>query len=148
MQADLSKLTSTLSTTIRFLVMSYFIVARCTFTINFSSKLKSQLFQIISGHDTFPLKMSPFQVSLLQRFTNCLLTNVWWNTRIRAFTITLFLQKSFPSLLASAWFVVRYFSFVKQTVLLVFPDYSFVTTKSPIFFSICLQMVAFEYLPV
>ena len=57
----------------------------------------------------------------------------------------LFLLKSFASLLASAWFVARYFSFVKQTVLVVFPDYSFITNKSLIFFFICLQMVAFEY---
>ena len=62
---------------------------------------------------------------------------------ILAFTITLFLQKEFfPSLLVSAWFVVRYFSFVEQTVLVVFPDYSFVTTYSPIFFYICLQVTA------
>ena len=52
---------------------------------------------------------------------------------IPAFIITLFLPKNFPSLLARAWFVVRYFSFVEQTVSVVFPDYSFVTTKSPIF---------------
>ena len=63
---------------------------------------------------------------------------------IPAFTNILFLQKSFTFLLASAWFVIRYFSFVEQTVLVVFPDYSFVTTKSPIFFFICLQMVVFD----
>ena len=52
---------------------------------------------------------------------------------ILAFTSTLFFTKKFPSLLASAWFVVRYFSFsVEQTVLVVFADYSFVTTGSPI----------------
>ena len=64
---------------------------------------------------------------------------------IPAFTITLLLHKSFPSLLTIAWFVVRYFSFVEKIVFVVFPDYSIVTTKSPIFFFICLQMVAFEY---
>ena len=64
---------------------------------------------------------------------------------IPAFTITLFIDKSFPSFLTSAWFVKRYFSFVKKTVLVVFLDYSFVTTKSPIFFFIYLQMVDFEY---
>ena len=42
-------------------------------------------------------------------------------------------------------FVVKYFSFVEQTVFMVFTVYSFVTTKSPIFFFVCLQMVAFEY---
>ena len=116
-------------------MISYFIVAYCTFTTNFSSKLKSQ-FQVIFGQDSFPLKMSPFQVSLLYNFTKFLRANGWWN---------LFLQKNSQSVLASAWFVVRYFSFVEQTVLMVFPDYSFVTTNSPIFFSRCLQMVAFEY---
>ena len=124
-------------------MISYFIVAHCTFTTNFSSKHKSQ-FQVIFGKDFFPLKMSPFQVRLLHNFTNCLLANGWWNT-LHAFLITLFLQKSFPSLLASTCFVIRYFSFVEQAVFVVFPDYTFVTTKPPIFFSICLQMVAFEY---
>ena len=64
---------------------------------------------------------------------------------IPAFPITLFLYKRFPSLFASAWFDVRYSSFVEQIVLVVFPDYSFTIAKSLIFFSICLQMVAFEY---
>ena len=122
-------------------MISYFIVARCRFSINFSSKLKSQ-FQVIFGHDSFPLKMSPFQVSFISSLRT---VSSLMDGEIPAFTITLFLQKSFPSVLASAWFVVRYFSFVKQTVLVVFPDYSLVTTKSPIFFFICLQMVAFEY---
>ena len=121
-------------------MISYFIVAHCTFTTNFSSKLKSQ-FQVIFGQDFFALKMSPFQVRLLHNFTNCLLAN----GEIPAFPITLFLQKSFPSPLASTCFVIRYFSFVEQAVFVVFPDYSFVTTKPPIFFSICLQMVASEY---
>ena len=61
---------------------------------------------------------------------------------IPAFTNNFFLQKIFPSFLASAWFIVRYFSFVEQTVLVVFPDYSFVTT--PILFFLCLQLVVFE----
>ena len=121
-------------------MISYFIVAHCTFTTNFSSKLKSQ-FQVIFGQDFFALKMSPFQVRLLHNFTNCLLAN----GGIHAFPITLFLQKSFPIPLASTCFVIRYFSFVEQAVFVVFPDYSFVTTKPPIFFSICLQIVAFEY---
>ena len=55
-------------------------------------------------------------------------------------------KKSFPSLLASACFVVRHFSFVEQIVLVVSPDNSFATTTSPILFFICLQMVACEYL--
>ena len=122
-------------------MISCFIVAHCTFMTNFSSEPKSQ-FQVILGQDSFPLKMSPFQVSLLQNSTNCLLANGWWNTCFYHYS---FLQIIFPSLLASAWFVIRYFSFGKQTVLVVFPDYFFVTTKSPIFLFICLQMVAFEY---
>ena len=36
------------------------------------------------------------------------------------------------------------FLFADQTVVVVFPDLSFVITQSPIFFFICLQMVAFE----
>ena len=44
-----------------YLMVSYFIVAHCTFTTNFSSKLKSQ-FQVIFGQDF------------------CLLANGWWNT--------------------------------------------------------------------
>ena len=67
---------------------------------------------------------------------------------IPAFTITLFLPKTFPSLLANAWFVVRYFSFVEHTVLVVFPDYSFVTFKSPIFFFHMLADGCFWILPV
>ena len=47
-----------------------------------------------------------------------------------AFTVTLFPQKRFQKLLARAWFVVRCFSFVKQAVLVIFLDDSFVTTKS------------------
>ena len=42
----------------------------------------------------------------------------------------LFLQKRLPSLLPSAWFAVRCFSFDKKTVLVVFFDYSIVTSKS------------------
>ena len=122
-------------------MISCFIVARCTLTINFSSKLKSQ-FQVIFGHDSLPLKMSPFQVSLSQKSINCLFANGWWNTCFYHYS---FFTKSFTSLLTSAWFVVRYLSFVEQTVLVVFPDYYFVTTKSPIFFFIWLQMVPFEY---
>lgn len=41
----------------------------------------------------------------------------------------LFLEKSFASFLANAWFVVRFFSFVEHANLVVFPDYSFVSTK-------------------
>ena len=122
-------------------MISYFIVAHCTFTTNVLSKLKSP-FQVIFGQDSFPLNMSPLQVSFLQNFTNYLLGNGWWKTCFYHYS---FLKKSFPSLLTRTWFVIRYFSFLEQTVLVVFLDYAFVTTKSPIFFLICLQMVAFEY---
>ena len=60
-------------------MISYFIVSHRTFSTNFSNKLKSR-FQVIFGQDSFPLKMSPFQVSLSQSYTNCLLANKWWNT--------------------------------------------------------------------
>ena len=102
-------------------MITYFILAHCTFMTNFSSKLKSQ-FQLIFDEDSFPLKMSPFQVSLLQNFTNCLLDNGWWNT---CFYHYFFFCKKVPHLVfASAWFVSRYFSFVEQTDFVVFPDYS------------------------
>ena len=65
--------------------------------------------------------------------------------RIPAFIITLFLHKSFPFILTSASFVVIYFYFVEKTVLVVFSDCPFVTSKSPIFFFIFLQIDAFEY---
>ena len=121
----------------------YFIIAHCTtFTTNFSIKLKS-LFQVIFGQDSFPLKMSPFQVSLLQNSTNCLLANGLWNNCFHHYSF--FLQKRFPSLLASTWVVVSYSYFVEQTDMVAFPDYSFATTKCTIFVFICLQMVPFEY---
>ena len=122
-------------------MISYFIVERFTFLINLLIKLK-YWFQVIFGLDSFPLKMSPFQVNLFRTLRAVYLL---MDGGMPAFNITFFLQKRFPSLLASARFVVRYFSFVEQTVLVVFLDYSFVTTKFPIFFFIGLQMIAFEY---
>ena len=75
-------------------MISYFIVAHCMFMTNFSSKLKlKSQFQVIFGQDSFPLKMSPFQVSLLHNFTKCLLTNGWWNTRFYHYP---FFTKKFP----------------------------------------------------
>ena len=123
-------------------MISYFIVARCKFTTNFSRKLKSQ-FQVIFGQDSFSLKMSPFQVSLLQNSTNCLLANGWWNTCFYHYS---FFTKKFP-ISSCKHFVCHkiFLSFVEQTVLVVFPDYSFITSKSPILFFIWLQMVDFEY---
>ena len=121
-------------------MISYFIVAHCTFTTNFSSKLKSQ-FQVIFGQDSFPLKMSPFQVSLLQNFTKCLLANEWWITCFYHYS---FFTKKF--LISSCKrLVYRKIFLFCRTVLMVFPHYSFVTTKSPIFLFICLQKVALEY---
>ena len=116
-------------------MISYFIVAHCTFMKNFSRKLKAQ-FQVIFGQDSFPLKMSPFLTESISSLTD---------VEYLLLPLILFYKKIFPSLLASTWFVVRYFSFVEQTVLVIFPDYSFVSTKSPIFFFICLQMIDFEY---
>ena len=64
------------------------------FIVIFSSKLKvkSQC-QVIFGQDSFPLKMSPFQVSLFHNFTNCLLANGWWNTCFYHYP---FFTKKFP----------------------------------------------------
>ena len=55
------------------------IVAHCAFTTKFLNKVKSQ-FHVIFGQDSFPLKMSPFQVGLLKNSTDCLLANGLWNT--------------------------------------------------------------------
>ena len=61
-------------------MISYFIVAHCMLTTNFSSRLKFQ-FHVIFGQDSFPLNMGSFQASLLlQNYTNCLLTNGWSRT--------------------------------------------------------------------
>ena len=59
-------------------MVSFSIVAHCTFTTNLSSKFKSQV-QIIFSQDFFPPKMSPFQVILFQNSKNCLLINERWN---------------------------------------------------------------------
>ena len=106
-------------------MISYFIVAHCMLTTNFSSRLKFQ-FHVIFGQDSFPLNMGSFQASLLlQNYTNCLLTNGWSRTvssrtvssqmdgGMPAFTIT------FNFAFTSAWFVF-------------------------ICLFICLQMVAFD----
>ena len=47
--------------TIGFLMISYFIVALYVYNKPFEQTYKSQ-FQVIFGQDSFPLKMSPFQV--------------------------------------------------------------------------------------
>ena len=123
-------------------MISYFIVARCTFTINFSSKLKSQ-FQVIFGHDFFPLKMSPFQVSLWQNSTNCLLANGWGNNCFYQYP---FSTKRFPISSCKGLGCHNTFFFCGTNSLGGLPsDCSFVTTKSPTYFFICLQMVVFDY---
>ena len=125
-------------------MISYFIIALHVYFKLFEQTL-SLNFRSFLVRNPFFLKLVHFRlVSLSQDSTNCLLANGWWNTCFYQYS---FLYKSFPSLLTSPWFVVKYFYFAKKTVLMVFPDYSFVTTKSPIFFSICLQMIAFEYFP-
>ena len=56
---------------------------------------------------------------LSQNSANCLLTN-----GLKCLLLPLLsLHKSSPYLLARAWFVVRYFSFVEQIVLVIFADY-------------------------
>ena len=99
-------------------MISYFAVAHSTFTTKFLRRLKSQ-FQVIFGQYFFSLNVDTSPCK--------------W--KVEYFLLPLLLlRKNFTSL-ASAWFVIRYFSFVEQTVLVDFPDYFFVTTKSPIFFS-------------
>ena len=92
---------------------------------NFSSKLKlKSQFQVIFDQDSFPLKMSPFQVSLFHNFSNCLLASGWWNTCFYHYPF--FYKKVSHLFSASACFVRRYFSFVEQSVFVVFPDYCLV----------------------
>ena len=106
-------------------MISYFTVAHSTFTTKFLRRLKSQ-FQVIFGQYFFSLNVDTSPCK--------------W--KVEYFLLPLLLlRKNFPSLLASAWFVIRYFSFVEQTVLVDFPDYSFVTTKSPIFFSYACRLL-------
>ena len=79
-------------------------------------------FELTFDEDSIPLKMSPFQVSLLHNLTNSLLANGWWNTCFYHYPC--FYKNVSHLFSASAWFVRRYFSFVKQTVFVAFPDYS------------------------
>ena len=65
---------------------------------------------------------------------------------ISAFTITLFFINVSHLFFHKRLVCRKIFFFAEKTVLVAFPDYSFVTNKSLIFFFICLQMVAFEYL--
>ena len=111
-------------------MISYFIAAHCTFMTNFSSELKSQ-FQIIFSQDSFPLNISSFQDSLLlQDSTNCLLANGWWNACFYHYSFS----KNFSISFCKRLVCCMIFPFC-QRVLAVFADYSFIITKSPIYFS-------------
>ena len=121
-------------------MISYFIFALYIYNTVRLCTLKSQ-FQVLLGQDSSPLKMSPFYVSLSQNSTKCLLANRWWNTCF--YHCSFFTKKFTISSHHRCLVCIRYFSFVEQTVLVVFPDYSFATTKSPILFFMCLQMVTF-----
>ena len=110
-------------------MLSYFIVAHCTFMKNFSSKLKSR-FQVDFSQDPFPLTMVSWVHFWPAFYCRTLRTvSLLMDEGMLALTITLF-TKIHLYILLSAWFVARYFSFVEQTVL-------------PSFF-ISLQMVAFD----
>ena len=91
------------------------------FTTNFFSKPKPQ-FQDIFGKDSFPLNTALFQASLLQISINPFLANEWWNAYFGHYSF----YASFPSLLARALFVVRYFSFSQLKISKVFPDYFYI----------------------
>ena len=138
-------MTSTFSITIGFLMISYFIVALHVYNKLFGQTYKSQ-FQITFGQYSFPPKMRVHfrLVSLSPNSTNCLLANRWWNTWFYRYSF-FYIKISHLFSQTSGWFVIEYFPLVEKTVLVVFPDYQFLTTKSPIFFFICLEMVAFEY---
>ena len=112
-------------------MISYFIVGRKLLSLNFRSFLVRIPFLqkwfhfrlVISGWSVFRRTLRTF--SLLM------------DGGIPAFTITLFyISVSSHQRLACR----KIFLFC-----LVFPDHSFVTTKSPTFFFICLKVVAFEY---
>ena len=92
------------------------------FMTKFSSKLKPQ-FQVSFGQDSFPMNTSPFQASLSQNSANCFLL---MDGGMPAFTITIFIE-TFPiSSCQSLVWLARYFFFVEQIILVVFPDYFFV----------------------
>ena len=97
-------------------MLSYFIVAHCTFMKNFSSKLKSR-FQVNFSQDPFPLTMVSWVHFWPAFYCRTLRTvSLLMDEGMLALTITLF-TKIHLYILLSAWFVARYFSFVEQTVL-------------------------------
>ena len=88
---------------------------------NFSSKLKlTSQFQVIFGQDSFPLKMSPFQVCLLHNLTNCLLANGWWNPCFYHYP---FFTKKFSISSPQALGLSEDISLLSNSQLLVFSDY-------------------------
>ena len=113
-------------------MISYFIVAHCTFL----SKLKSQ-FQVIFVRVSFLWKWVDFR-SGQSSFTEL------YKLSPRSWMVEYLLL---PSLFFTRKFPIssRKRSFIEQIVLVVFTDCSFITTKSPIFIFICLQTVAFAY---
>ena len=64
---------------------------------------------------------------------------------IPAFTIT-FLYYFFIKMFPISLVLSQNIYFMEQTVLVFFPDYFLITSKSPMFFFICFLMVDFEYL--
>ena len=122
-------------------MISYLIVGRCTFTISYSSKLNSQI-QVIIGHDSFPLKMSPFQVSLSQKSRNCVLANGLWNTCFYHYS---FFTKKFPMFRCKHLGCHKIFLFCRTDCFGGLPWLFFCNHKVSNVFFICLQIVAFEY---
>ena len=98
-------------------------------TANFLSKLKTQL-QVNFCQHSCRVNRSPAQARLPQKSVKCLLFRL------------LFSPNTFLPLLERSWFLVTYFSFLEQIVLLVFPDYFWdVYHKFPIFFFIIIADV-------
>ena len=112
------------------------------FTTNFSSKRKPEC-QVIFSQDCFPLNTSPFLASLPQTLRTA---SALMDDGMLALTITLFMQK-FPISSCKSLVCRKIFPFCR-TDSFGGPPWIFFrksTTKSPIFFFLCLQMVAFEY---
>ena len=88
-------------------------ILRGTFRINLDLNFKSFWSGFLSS-EREPIFKPAYKLSPCQLMLECLLLPFF------------FLHKSFPSLLASAWFVVRFFSFVGHIVLVVYLDYFFI----------------------
>ena len=97
-------------------MISYFIVALHVYNKLFEQTYKSQ-FQVIFGQDSFPPKISQFQVG--QSFAELYkLSPCEW---MREYLLLpfIFLHKSLPFLLTRAGFAVRYFSFAWSSVIIL-----------------------------